>query len=94
MGLNPTQRQARLQATYRCRCHRFPVCDLGQRGEPARLQDVREVRGRDSCDCWLERAPSQKTIEAARRRFERRLDIHEALLKLAAALICARFVDR
>ncbi|WP_231890605.1 transposase [Delftia sp. GW456-R20] len=27
-------------------------------------------------------------------RFERRLDIHEALLKLAAAHICARFVDR
>lgn len=26
-------------------------------------------------------------------RFERRLDIHEALLKLAAAIICARFVD-
>ena len=27
-------------------------------------------------------------------RFERRLDIHMALLKLAAAIICARFVDR
>lgn len=27
-------------------------------------------------------------------RFERRLDIHEALLKLAAAIICAHFVDR
>mgnify|MGYP002350906096 CR=1 FL=1 len=27
-------------------------------------------------------------------RFERRLDIHDALLKLAAAIICARFVDR
>ncbi|WP_291587236.1 IS5 family transposase [Comamonas sp. UBA7528] len=27
-------------------------------------------------------------------RFERRLDIHEALLKLAAALTCARFADR
>jgi len=27
-------------------------------------------------------------------RFERRLDIHEALLKLAAAIICARFMDR
>ncbi len=27
-------------------------------------------------------------------RFERRLDIHEALLKLAAAIICARLVDR
>lgn len=27
-------------------------------------------------------------------RFERRLDIHIALLKLAAAIICARFVDR
>ena len=27
-------------------------------------------------------------------RFERHLDIHEALLKLAAAIICARFVDR
>lgn len=27
-------------------------------------------------------------------RFERLLDIHEALLKLAAATICARFVDR
>ncbi len=27
-------------------------------------------------------------------RFERRLDIHEALLKLAEAIICARFVDR
>lgn len=27
-------------------------------------------------------------------RFERRLDIHEALLQLAAAIICARFVDR
>ena len=27
-------------------------------------------------------------------RFERRLDIHLALLKLAAAIICARFVDR
>ena len=27
-------------------------------------------------------------------RFEKRLDIHEALLKLAAAIICARFVDR
>jgi hypothetical protein len=26
--------------------------------------------------------------------FERRLDIHEALLKLAAAIICTRFVDR
>ena len=27
-------------------------------------------------------------------RFERRQDIHEALLKLAAAIICVRFVDR
>ncbi|MDH1380268.1 IS5/IS1182 family transposase, partial [Comamonas aquatica] len=27
-------------------------------------------------------------------RFERRLDIHLALLKLATAIICARFVDR
>ena len=27
-------------------------------------------------------------------RLERRLDIHLALLKLAAAIICARFVDR
>lgn len=27
-------------------------------------------------------------------RFEKRLDIHEALLKLAAVIICARFVDR
>ena len=27
-------------------------------------------------------------------RFERRLDIHMALLKLVAAIICARFVDR
>lgn len=27
-------------------------------------------------------------------RFERRLKTHEALLKLAAAIICARFVDR
>lgn len=27
-------------------------------------------------------------------RFERRLDMHIALLKLAAAIICARFVDR
>ena len=27
-------------------------------------------------------------------RFERRLDIHEALLRFAAAIICARFVDR
>ena len=27
-------------------------------------------------------------------RFERRLDIQEALLKLAAAIVCARFVDR
>jgi len=27
-------------------------------------------------------------------RFERRLDVHEALLKLAAAIICPRFVDR
>jgi IS5 family transposase len=27
-------------------------------------------------------------------RFERRLDIHEALLCLAAAVICSRFVDR
>lgn len=26
--------------------------------------------------------------------FERRLDIHEALLKLAASIICARFVNR
>ncbi len=27
-------------------------------------------------------------------RFERRLDIHQALLRLAAAIICSRFVDR
>jgi len=27
-------------------------------------------------------------------RFERRLDIHQALLSLAAAIICSRFVDR
>jgi IS5 family transposase len=27
-------------------------------------------------------------------RFERRLDIHQALLKLAAAIICSRFVER
>ena len=27
-------------------------------------------------------------------RFERRLDIHQALLNLAAAIICSRFVDR
>ncbi len=27
-------------------------------------------------------------------RFERRLDIHQALLNLAAAIICSRFVDK
>ena len=61
------QRQARIQAAHRCRCQRHPAGDLGQRREPARPQDVREVRGRDSCDCRLGRVPSHKTIEVARR---------------------------
>lgn len=52
------QRQARFQAAHRCRCQRHPAGDLGQRCEPARLQDVREVRGRDSCDCWPARTSS------------------------------------
>ncbi|WP_420093389.1 transposase [Comamonas testosteroni] len=113
----------------------------------ARLQDVREVPGRDSCDCRLGRAPrkrpsklhadkgydykrcrahlgqrgiasriARRGVESSERLgmhrwvvermhnwfasfgklricLERRLDIHEAQLKLAAAIICARFVD-
>lgn len=61
------QRQARFQATHRCRCQRHSPGDFGQRREPARLQDVREVRGRDSSNWRFARACPQKAIEAARR---------------------------
>ena len=57
IGAQPDgQRQARLQATHPCRCQKHSAGDLRQRSEPARLQDVLEVRGRDSCDCRLARA--------------------------------------
>ena len=58
-------------------------------------------RGIESCERlgkhpWVvERTHSWFTgFGKLRIRFERRLDIHEAFLKLAAAIICARFVDR
>ena len=52
----PRTEANRFQAAHRRRCLRHPAGDLGQRCEPARLQDVREVRGRDSCGCRLVRA--------------------------------------
>jgi len=38
--------------------------------------------------------PRRRPAKLHADKVERRLDIHEALLKLAAAIICARFVDR
>lgn len=75
----------------RCRAH------LRQLGIASRI--VR--RGIESCERlgkhpWVvERTHSWFTgFGKLRIRFERRLDINEALLKLAAAIICARFVAR
>jgi len=46
--------------------------------------------------CWvIERTHAWFAgLGKLRIRFERRLDIHQALLSLAAAIICSRFVDR
>lgn len=46
------QRQAQPQATHRRRCLGHSSGDLGQRREPARLQEVREVRSARFVDRW------------------------------------------
>ena len=120
------QRQARLQATHRCRCQRHSSGDLVQRCEQARKRPAKmnADKGYDfkRCRAHLRQRRiigriARRGIESSERlgkhqwvvesthswfagfgklriRFERRLDIREALLKLAAAIICARFVDR
>jgi len=92
----PRRRPAKLHADKgydfkRCRAH------LRQRGIIGRIAR----RGIESSERlgkhrWVvERTHSWFAgFGKLRIRFERRLDIHEALLKLAAAVICARFVDR
>ncbi len=92
----PRKRPAKLHADKgydfkRCRTH------LRQRGITGRI--VR--RGVESSQRlgkhrWVvERTHSWFAgFGKLRIRFERRLDIHETLLKLAVAIICARFVDR
>ena len=92
----PRKRRAKLHADkgydyQRCHAH------LRQRGIASRIAR----RGVESSERlgkhrWVvERTHSWFAgFGKLRIRFERRLDIHEALLKLAAAIICARFVDR
>lgn len=142
------QRQTRLQAAHRRRRAGHSAGGAGQRSEPARFDDVREMHRRAAghqgtagqaapqaiqaaCRqgydyaCWraylkkrgIASRIARRGVESRERlgrhrwvverthgwfagfgklriRFERRLDIHEALLKLAEAIICARFVDR
>ncbi len=92
----PRKRPAKFHADKgydyrRCRAH------LKQRGISSRIArrgiETRERLGKHR---WVvERTHAWFAgFGKLRIRFERRLDIHEALLKLAAAIICARFVDR
>ncbi len=91
----PRRRPAKLHADKgydfkRCRAH------LRQRGIASRMPGEREVASDWARHRWVvERTHGWFAgFGKLRIRFERRLDIHEALLKLAAAIICARFVDR
>ena len=88
----PRKRPSKLHADKgyeykRCRAH------LRQRGIARRGVESSERLGKHR---WVvERTHGWFAgFGKLRIRFERRLDIHEALLKLAAAIICARFVDR
>ena len=92
----PRKRPAKLHADKgydykRCRAH------LRQRGISSRIAR----RGIESSErLGKHRWVVERThgwfagFGKLRIRFERRLDIHEALLNLAAAIICARFVER
>ena len=92
----PRRRPAKLHADKgydfkRCRAH------LRQRGIASRIAR----RGVESSErLGKHRGVVERThgwfagFGKLRIRFERRLDIHEALPKLAAAIICARCVDR
>lgn len=96
LGGRPRKRPLKLHADKgydykRCRAH------LRQRGIASRIAR----RGVESSErLGKHRWVVERThgwfagFGKLRIRFERRLDIHEALLKLAAAIICARFVDR
>lgn len=96
-GLNgqPRKRPGKLHADKGydfARCRRY----LKQRGITARIArrgvESKERLGRH---CWVvERTHAWFAgFGKLRIRFERRLDIHFALLSLAAAVICSRFVD-
>lgn len=92
----PRKRPAKLHADKgydfkRCRTH------LRQRGIIGRIaRRFVESSQRLGKHRWVvERTHSWfASFGKLRIRFERQRDIHEALLKLAAAIICARFVDR
>lgn len=92
----PRRRPYKLHADkgYDCRCCRAHLKKGGILSRIAR-------RGVESSEklskhCWV----VERTLGwvagfgKLRIRFERRLDVHLALLKLAAAIICSRFVDR
>ncbi|OBY84535.1 transposase [Delftia sp. JD2] len=88
---HPRKRPAKLHADKgydykRCRAH------LRQRGIARRGVETSERLGKHR---WMvERTNGWFAgLGNLRIRFERRLDIHEALLKLAASIVCARFVD-
>ncbi|BFO56152.1 hypothetical protein AVXHC19_29550 [Acidovorax sacchari] len=92
----PSRRPSKLHADKgydyaRCRAY------LKKRGIASRIArrgiEIRERLGRHR---WVvERTHGWFAgFDKLRIRFERRLDIHEALLKLAAAIIRARFVER
>ncbi|MHC3433541.1 IS5 family transposase [Delftia lacustris] len=96
LGGRPRKRPSKLHADKgydykRCRAH------LRQRGIASRIaRRGVESSERQGKHRWVvERTHGWFAgFGKLRIRFERRLDIHEALLKLAAAIICARFVDR
>lgn len=92
----PRRRPTKLHADKgydfkRCRAH------LRQRGIIGRIarRGIESSERLDKHRWVVERTHSWFAgFGKLRVRFERRLDIHEALLKLAAAIICVRFVDR
>ena len=93
---HPRKRPAKLLADKgydykRCRQHLRRRCIAGRIGRRRIKSSERLGKHR-----WVvERMHSWFAgFGKLRIRVERRLDIHEALLKLAAAIICARFVDR
>ena len=80
---------------YDCRRYRHYL-DLEKRGIAARIaRKGTESNERLSRHLWIvERTHAWFAgLGKLRIRFERRLDIHSALLSLAAAIICSRFVE-